>query len=146
MLALQALCLFDALGDVFKDQLSAFLRDTVAYHDLGFEDYPPLETIAFARQLAADAWTGRRRADELVNASGSHWSTARMSPVDRNILRLAIHELSEEADTSPSVIINEAVELARHFAGTESPGFINGVLDAVRRQMSIPPAGPDTPS
>jgi N utilization substance protein B len=55
-----------------------------------------------------------------------------MAAVDRNILRLALYELTH-TDTPPAVVIDEALELARQFSGDESVAFINGVLDAVHR-------------
>jgi N utilization substance protein B len=57
-----------------------------------------------------------------------------MPAVDRNILRLAIYEMMH-GHTPPAVAINEALELARRFSGDESVPFINGVLDAIRREL-----------
>jgi N utilization substance protein B len=58
-----------------------------------------------------------------------------MAVVDRNILRLAIYEI-QSTETPPAVAIDEALELAREFAGDESVAFVNGVLDAVRREST----------
>jgi N utilization substance protein B len=58
-----------------------------------------------------------------------------MPVVDRNVLRLGIYEMAE-LGTPPAVVIDEAIELARQFSGEESVSFINGVLDAVRREIS----------
>jgi N utilization substance protein B len=58
-----------------------------------------------------------------------------MPAVDRNILRLAVYEMSE-VGTPPPVVIDEALELARKFSTDESVAFINGVLDAVRRDAA----------
>ena len=69
-----------------------------------------------------------------------------MPPVDRNILRMGLHELLEQPDTPPEVIINEAVELARLLGNADSSSFINAVLDANRRNLGIgtpPPAAPE---
>jgi N utilization substance protein B len=60
-----------------------------------------------------------------------------MPTVDRNILRLAVHEMMA-FDTPPAVVIDEALELARKFSGEESVQFVNGVLDAVHREISKP--------
>jgi N utilization substance protein B len=56
-----------------------------------------------------------------------------MAAVDRNVLRLAAYELLH-TDTPAAVVIDEAVELARRFGGERSPGFVNGVLDALARE------------
>ncbi len=71
--------------------------------------------------------------DQKIEAKSEHWRLQRMAVVDRNILRLAIYELSQQAVPAP-VVIDEALELARQFSGDESLSFINGVLDAVHRQ------------
>ena len=57
-----------------------------------------------------------------------------MTPVDRNVLRLGLFELLHTTNTPPAVVIDEAINLARHFGDSDSPAFVNGVLDALRRQ------------
>lgn len=71
--------------------------------------------------------------DTRIARHSEHWRVERMPAVDRNILRLAIYEMTE-VKTPAAVAINEALELARRFSGDESVPFINGVLDAIRRQ------------
>jgi N utilization substance protein B len=58
-----------------------------------------------------------------------------VAAVDRNILRLAAYELAHERATPSAVIIDEAVEMAKRFGEADSPAFVNGVLDAVRRAV-----------
>ncbi len=70
--------------------------------------------------------------DKKITAKSDNWRLDRMPAVDRNILRLALYEMTE-LGTPPAIVINEAVELARQFSGDESGPFINGVLDAIRR-------------
>jgi N utilization substance protein B len=136
-LALQALCLFDSLGETFSEQLEQFLHDSHAYADLGFSRSPGVQNLTFARDLARGTWQARNRYDQLLAQAATDWSIARMPPVDRNILRLGLHELLEQPDTPPQVAINEAVELARRFGSEDSPGFVNGVLDGLRKQLGI---------
>jgi N utilization substance protein B len=57
-----------------------------------------------------------------------------MAAVDRNILRMAVYEL-RDTDTPVAVVIDEAVDLARRFGADSSPAFVNGVLDAVAREV-----------
>jgi N utilization substance protein B len=136
MLAMQALCVFDAVGDAFADRLDEFLGDPHVYEDLGLPETPPNDVLEFARRLALGTWQHRARYDELLSRHAEHWSLNRMPPVDRNILRLGVHELHEQdADRPPQVVINEAVELARRFGGADSPAFVNGLLDAIRRSL-----------
>ena len=143
VLALQALCLFDALGDHFGGSaLDTFLRDPVNYNDLGWAQRPRARTIVLARELADSAWRDRDRADGLLREHVPDWSIERMQPVDRNILRLGLFELLDHPHTPHQVVINEAIDLARHFGGNESAAFVNGVLDGVRKAVDAFAASP----
>ena len=72
--------------------------------------------------------------DRRLTQHAEHWRIERMPAVDRNVLRLAIYEMMS-MDTPPPVAIDEAIELARRFSGEESVQFINGVLDAAKREI-----------
>jgi N utilization substance protein B len=72
--------------------------------------------------------------DREASAAADNWRLARIAAVERNILRLAIHEL-RAGQVPPKVVIDEAVRLARWFAGLRAPGFVNGVLDQVARRL-----------
>jgi N utilization substance protein B len=142
MLALQALCAFEAVGAEFSGQLDEFFHDEHTLADLNIERPPPAEVTDFARTLAQGTWAQKRELDEKLAKTAAHWSVARMTPVDRNILRLGTHELLEHPETPLQVVINEAIELARQFGDAESPSFVNGVLDAIRRTYVRPPDSP----
>ena len=73
--------------------------------------------------------------DELITAATIKWQLTRLSPVDRSILRLSVYHLKFRPDIPPKVVINEAIELAKKFSTDKSPGFVNGVLDAVLRRL-----------
>jgi N utilization substance protein B len=87
----------------------------------------------FMEELARGTVEQAADIDKKIEAKSEHWRLERMPVVDRNILRLAIFELSQQVVPAP-VVIDEALELARQFSGDESLSFINGVLDAVHRQ------------
>jgi len=87
----------------------------------------------FMEELARGTAANAEQIDKNIEAKSEHWRLERMPVVDRNILRLAIYELSQQAVPAP-VIIDEALELARKFSNDESISFINGILDAVHRQ------------
>ena len=91
---------------------------------------PPPESLrAVASALAHDA------VDTLIAETAANWRPERMAVVDRLILRMAVCELLRDPETPPSVGINEALELARTFSTEESVGFINGILDAIRKKL-----------
>lgn len=72
--------------------------------------------------------------DTQIVEGARHWRLERIGAVERNILRLALHELTL-GSTPPRVVIDEAVRLARWFAGAKAPAFINGVVDGLARQL-----------
>jgi N utilization substance protein B len=100
------------------------------------------------RALAADLVLGTigrvPEIDPLIAASADNWRITRMAVVDRLILRLAVFELLGGERTPPSVVIDEALELARTYSTEEAVKFVNGVLDAVHRKVGpateVPPA------
>lgn len=136
MLALQALCAFEAVGDQFSEQLGEFLSDEQVLADLDISSPPAPELLAFARTLALGAWSQRALLNQKLAHAAAHWSLSRMTPVDRNILRMGLHELLAHPETPPQIVINEAIELARRFGDADSPAFVNGVLDAIRRSCA----------
>ena len=84
--------------------------------------------------LALAAWARYREADREIELLTPEWPTHREPPVDRAILRLAYHEI--KANVTPvKVAINEAIELAKHYASEQSPAFVNGVLDKLAKSV-----------
>jgi N utilization substance protein B len=90
---------------------------------------------AFANRLASGVAAKVTQIDPLISEAASTWRIERMPVIDRLILRLAVFEFLEERETPATVIIDEAIELARAFSTDEAVGFVNGVLDAVRRRL-----------
>ena len=96
----------------------------------------PGSAIAFARELVAGVAARATELDELVGKHARNWRVSRMAAVDRNVLRLAVYEL-RDTQTPVAVVIDEAVDLARRFGSDTSPSFVNGILDAVAREVRI---------
>jgi N utilization substance protein B len=99
----------------------------------GASDTPHDARDQFMEELATGASEMAPDIDHRISEKSAHWKLERMPIVDRNILRLAIYEMSRH-DTPAAVVIDEALELARQFSGDESVSFINGVLDAVHKE------------
>jgi N utilization substance protein B len=87
-----------------------------------------------ALKLLRAAFDDRADSDALLARHARRWELPRLAMVDRNILRLGVHEL-HRGETPPKVVISEALRLAREFSTAESPRFINGVLDAVAKEL-----------
>src|SRR5882724_7727715 len=88
----------------------------------------------FATRLATGTLAHTVELDERIRLRAEHWRIARMAIVDRNILRLAVYEFLFEP-TPRTVAINEALEIARRFSTYEATQFINGILDAIKRDL-----------
>jgi transcription antitermination protein NusB len=88
----------------------------------------------FATRLASRTLSNLELLDERIRSRAEHWRIARMAVVDRNILRLAVYEFLYEP-TPRTVAINEALEIARRFSTYEATQFINGILDAIKRDL-----------
>ena len=86
-----------------------------------------------ALEMASGAWDQREAIDQRVERVAPQWPPRRQPPVDRNLIRQAVWELTS-TDTPPKVVIDEAIELAKKFSTEQSPAFVNGVLDAVLRE------------
>ena len=95
----------------------------------------PEETRVFAEALAAGTIARVEKIDRLIGRHAENWRLDRMAVVDRNILRLATFEFINDAETAKSIVINEAIEIARRFSAQESPQFINGILDSIRKEV-----------
>lgn len=86
----------------------------------------------FAEALCRGVARHLEQIDAALERASTNWRVARMSRVDRSILRLATYELLHgDAEAPPAVVVNEAIELGKQFGATESASFINGVLGRV---------------
>ena len=91
-------------------------------------------TRSFADSLVRGTKQHQSKTDQLITQYAEHWDLDRMAVVDRNILRLAVHELLWQPDVPPKVAINEAIELAKKFGTADSSRFINGLLDRILKE------------
>jgi N utilization substance protein B len=123
-LALQLLFLWDVQGDPDAATAEQIMAD-------GSED---AIVRMRAQQMADAAWAVRQTTDACLERLAPQWPPRRQPGVDRGILRLAVWELTQTG-TPPKVVIDEAIELAKEFSTEQSPAFINGVLDAVLREI-----------
>lgn len=127
-LALQALYQLDVHEGDRDRAVSAWVAET---QDLSTEDRDE------ALRMAYDAYKDRDAADAALKRLAPTWPAERQPAVDRAILRLAHFEMSKGAAAAkPKVVINDAIELAKEFSTDKSPRFINGVLDAILKELA----------
>jgi N utilization substance protein B len=124
--ALQMLFQWDITHDAIDQIVTTFFQNQP-------EDSQAL--VDFARQLVTGTVDHVEEIDALIRRHAEHWRLDRMATVDRNILRLAVEEFIYDHQTPKTVVINEAIEIARRFSAQESPQFINGVLDSIKREL-----------
>jgi len=73
--------------------------------------------------------------DRLIQGHTKNWRLSRMAAVDRNVLRLAVFELLADLETPGTVVINEALEIAKKYSTNESAQFVNGILDSIKNDL-----------
>lgn len=127
--ALQILFLWDVRRPPVADAINAYYETLFSEEH---EEVPPREP--FVDNLVYGVVGHLEEIDDLITRHAEHWRLERMPTVDRNVLRMAVLEM-KELGTPPAVAIDEALELARRYSGEGSVHFINGVLDAARRDI-----------
>ncbi len=105
-----------------------------------FEQFCSLYQIShkarpYALQLLTNIAARRDELDRIIRENAENWRLERIAVMDRNLLRIGVYELVFAGDVPPQVAINEAVEIAKRFGSGDSPGFINGILDAVKNRQ-----------
>ncbi len=123
-------------ADIRQQAVEAAIQDfyETLYSGESTEEHEGEQPIsdAFMETLVKGTEKHRELLDAVITTKSEHWRVERMPIVDRNILRMAVFEMRELKTPAP-VVIDEAVELARQFSSDESVGFVNGVLDAIRK-------------
>lgn len=109
----------------------------VAVETFFAQHLPDAEPIVrdFATRIVLGVHEDQAELDALIAEHSANWRVARLAVTDRIILRMGAWELRNEADTPPAVVLDEAVELARAFGTDDSPSFVNGVLDGIRKRL-----------
>ena len=113
-------------GD-YSEQMEQFLEISPVKDDVRKFMVDLVETISLHK----------REIDEFLEKSSENWSLSRMTVIDRNILRIATAELLFHKDIPHKVVIDEAVEIAKKFGSEDSPDFINGVLDRIKKEVEL---------
>jgi N utilization substance protein B len=134
-----------ALQMLFAADVAATRPDELArtfWSELADDEFDE-QARDFATRLAVGTLAHLDEIDERIRLRAEHWRIDRMATVDRNVLRLAVYEFLYER-TPRTVTINEALEVARRFSTYEATQFINGILDAIKRDLDE--ESPETPS
>jgi N utilization substance protein B len=114
----------DLTGGEFRSLYDAYERDNGE------------RVTEFVRAQAEGTWADRERLDRSIDAAAEGWSAERMAVLERNILRLAVWELTR-GDVPAAVAIDEAVSLAKRYASPEAATLVNGVLGRIAREQGV---------
>jgi N utilization substance protein B len=134
----------EALDAFWDTQRHAVLYDEKSSATWGVQvELPPPSAEeaairAFAEPLIRGTLEHRQEIDALIQQHAVNWDLHRMATVDRNVMRLAIHEMLHRDDIPPVVSINEAVDIAKKFSTPDSGKFVNGILDKIRADLPRP--------
>lgn len=117
----------------------------VALYQAEVTGSPPGELLdgtarAFTRELVEGVERDRPDLDAVIEHFSVGWSLDRIAPLEKSILRVALHELTSRPDVPPEVAIDEAVEAAKELCSVETPKFVNGVLGSAHRAATEAPA------
>jgi N utilization substance protein B len=124
--AVQALYQLDVSASDLDEALARFWRS-----------FEPVEREVreMAEALVRGVAAHRREIDEAIEGASANWRLDRMARVDRNVLRLAVHELLHRTDVPVKVVIDEAIELGKKYGSESSGAFVNGVLDGIASRL-----------
>ncbi len=130
---LQSLFEWDFLGDKSPDISAIAARNTLEFA-------PGLTDVSFVEGLLRGVIAKKPELDAIIEKAAPEWPIDKISPVDRNVLRLGLFELlfADRTEVPAKVAINEAIELAKTFGGETSGRFVNGVLGAVYKELGEP--------
>jgi transcription antitermination factor NusB len=125
-LVLQALYQLDLQGDEFIPEIGEFVND----------EEKDASTADFAIKIAKGVVVEIEIIDETIRDVAQNWDIERMAVIDRNILRMATHEILHMDEIPPKVSINEAIELGKRYSTKNSGAFINGILDRIKTRAA----------
>jgi transcription antitermination protein NusB len=104
-------------------------------HDTGrpIPQVMPRDASSFTRELVDGVLKNQEELDALIARYAQGWTLDRIAPLERSILRVALYEILHRTDVPDEVAIDEAIEAAKELCAAEAPGFVNGILGAVKR-------------
>ena len=100
------------------------------------DDLVARDAPLFTRELVEGVEVEREEIDALIERYSEGWTLDRIAPLERNILRVGLHEMLHRSDVPNEVAIDEAVEFAKELCSVDAPGFVNGILGSIQRERA----------
>jgi N utilization substance protein B len=123
-----------ALQMLYELDVGKHSKDEILRTYWQMNEHPP-KVREFAEQLFIGTVQRLKEIDKIIQQHTKNWRLIRMAVVDRNVLRLAVFEFLSGGKTPETVVINEALEIARKFSTQESAQFVNGILDSIKNEL-----------
>jgi transcription antitermination protein NusB len=123
-----------ALQMLYELDVGKHSKDEILRMYWQMNEHPP-KVREFAEQLFVGTVQRLKEIDKVIQQHTKNWRLIRMAVVDRNVLRLAVFEFLSGGKTPETVVINEALEIARKFSTNESAQFVNGILDSIKNEL-----------
>ncbi|SDR88601.1 NusB antitermination factor [Paenibacillaceae bacterium GAS479] len=127
-IAVQSLYHMEMNEVTVEEAVAMLLAEARDENEIGADKVEEGETGDFAKQLVLGVIERKVAIDAMLQQYLTGWQVDRLSKVDHQVLRLACYELVFGADVPPKAVVNEAIELSKHFGTNESGKFVNGVL------------------
>jgi transcription antitermination protein NusB len=124
-----------ALQMLYELDVGKHLKEEILHTYWQMNEHPP-KVREFAEQLFEGTVHQLKEIDKVIQQHTKNWRLVRMAAVDRNVLRLAVYEFLSNSKTPETVVINEALEIARKFSTNESAQFVNGILDSIKNDLT----------
>ncbi|MFD0872100.1 transcription antitermination protein NusB [Chlamydia abortus] len=134
-LALQSLYQMQMNEVTSREAIQMAIEEAVHENEAGLEVTNEEISTEYIRELVDGTYNRLEEIDRLLEKYIKGWKMDRLSKVDREILRLATYEMIYRDDVPAKVVVNEAIELAKHFGSEESGKFVNGVLGQMIREV-----------
>jgi N utilization substance protein B len=133
-IVVQSLYQIEMNGVTGDEAVDIVMEEARQENEIGTDVTELANIDAFTRELVQGVQDKRESIDQSLVVYLTGWQVDRLSRVDRQILRLAAYELTYRQEVPPKVVINEAIELAKHFGLEENGKFVNGVLGRMLRE------------
>ncbi|XID94153.1 transcription antitermination factor NusB [Paenibacillaceae bacterium WGS1546] len=140
-IAVQSLYLVEMNGVSGTEAVNTVMEEARQDNEIGTDVAELAHIEGFTRELVEGVQEKRELIDQRLVAYLTGWQVDRLSRVDRQILRLAAYEMMYRQEVPPKVVINEAIELAKHFGQDENGKFVNGVLGRMLKERETNESG-----
>lgn len=134
-IALQSLYQIEMNEVSVGDAITTAMHEAENDNEAGLDMREDGQNSSYIHDLVEGTITNKIKIDDILEVYLKGWQMDRLSRIDREVMRLAVYEMLFRSDVPPKVVVNEAIELAKHFGSEESGKFVNGVLGKMIKEI-----------